>query len=237
MQALTDMHCHLLPYVDDGAENLQQAVHLLNLQVEQNVSTVFLTPHYRKGMFETADDKIEAQYNRLLELTQKSNLPLTLYLGREYYIGKSFLEKLAQGNVFPLGNSKHILIEFSTRPQEKEVLLKYVNAILSTGYTPLIAHVERYPITKNEPEILNELHELGAKLQMNAEVFLGNGGFWHKRYCMQLIKKYPIDFIASDSHDINMRTPNLGDCANYLKKKLPNALWQKIFIENPKILL
>ncbi len=235
MLGLTDVHCHILPYVDDGAENLEEAKQLLYAQINQGVSTIYCTPHLRYKMFETPQDKVDLQFLRLCEVASSIPDAPKLYLSREYHCDKGLLELLHNGKVKPMGNSNFILIEFSNK-HDKSDIYRYLKEVKVAGLNPIIAHIERYDCFLNEPDFAKKLYEEGYSLQINAEAVLGKAGLKRKFYCMNQLKRGTISFIASDSHHIDWRAPNIGECATYLKRKLSDKQWHNIFIENPKIL-
>ena len=82
---MVDIHCHLLPYVDDGAEDLDEAVELLEEQHKQGVTTICFTPHLRTDMFESPDEKIIRQFERLDRIQRENGFGMSLYLSREYH--------------------------------------------------------------------------------------------------------------------------------------------------------
>ncbi len=238
-QGLVDLHTHLLPYVDDGAQTLAEAQALLAAQAAQGVGTICLTPHWRAGMFETPAEKINQQYARLTAYVASMPQPIALRLGREYYCDTAFLKLLAAGQVQPIQGTNSVLIEFSPTRHTAEHLCASVCALRDAGFTPIVAHVERYKPVRDNPHLLQQLTALGAYCQMNAEGVLGKMGLREKWFCLRLLRQQSehIALIASDSHRTVGRTPNLGDCAAYLQKKLPPAQWQALFVENPKKLL
>jgi len=245
---LTDVHSHLLPYVDDGARNLQEALDLLQVCRDQGVRTIYLTPHWRKGMFETSDEDVQRQFARLLKVAL-SGVP-ELFLGREYY-GSSLLplldnqtvsekasvteNELPAASLLTLGESRYLLVECSGSSREEE-LLGIVKKICSADYVPLLAHAERYKAIQKEPELACRLHAAGAKIQVNAESVLGQEGIGQKRLCKQLLKQGSVFLLGSDAHRMDVRCPNLAQAAVYLRKKLSVPEWNTLFFENPSSL-
>lgn len=236
MNSLTDLHCHILPYVDDGAENLEEALEMLYLQAEQNVSCVVLTPHCRTKLFETDEEAIEKQFQRLCKVaSRRKNLP-NLLLGREYFCDNIMMMNAAGHPLRTLGGSRTILIEFSGR-HSYDIVYKRTEKLLTYGYRPLIAHVERYPWTHEDMERLLELSKLGACIQVNAGSILGKQGWKQKRFCLELMRKDLVDIIASDAHRIEWRSPDLGDCRNYVIRKMGQSYARRIFEIYPRKIL
>ena len=141
MIGIADIHCHILPYVDDGAQEKEESRKLLKMQFEQGVRTVCCTPHLRKGMFETPDEEIFEQFERFRERAGALRKRMRFYLSREYFCDSSFISRLERDEVIPLGDSRFLLTEMSSQYSEEQIF-DYVKIILKNGYRPLIAHVE-----------------------------------------------------------------------------------------------
>lgn len=97
MQGLIDMHCHIVPGVDDGARDLYDAAKILQLEYRNQVQAVIVTPHYRAGMFETPQREIERQFQRIDEMTRRSRSGMRVYLGCEYHTNAHMVEDLKKG--------------------------------------------------------------------------------------------------------------------------------------------
>lgn len=230
-----DIHCHILPYVDDGAEQKEESLVLLKSQFEQGVRVVCCTPHLRKGMFETPDEVIYEQFQKLKERARIFRGKMHLYLSREYYCDSSFIRRIEAGNVITMGNGKYLLTEFSSRYSEKE-LYEYIRLIRKCGYRPLIAHVERYPEVKNLKSVEKMIH-LGAKIQVNAGSLLGREGIKQALWARKLIKNHLVHVVASDAHDTESRPPELAKTAAYLKKIVGETETRNLLYENPITIL
>lgn len=224
---MIDLHCHLLPYVDDGAHDLDEAKALLQIEAEQGVKRICLTPHLREGMFETPDETIQKQFERLLPTAK--TLGLELSLSREYHFDRLFLEKLREGSILPIGD-RVILTEFSAM-HSGEQMLGAVNMIKAFGYTPLIAHAERYPAT--DIRLVKELRDKGALIQLNADAVLGEDGRYLKRLAWNLLKEGLTDLIASDAHSREERPPRLRECRQRLAKKLGEEQAERLLTVKP----
>lgn len=234
MTQLADIHCHLLPYVDDGAATMDTAIALLREEAAQGVDTVCMTPHLRQGMFETPDEELFRQFYRLREVAQE--LSITLCLGREYHLDGLFLRKLDEGNVLPLGLGKTILLEFSSWHSFEQMRLA-VQRLRGCGYNTLIAHVERCPALHREPDRCEILRQMGVSLQCNAGSILGREGLWAKRFCHGLLKRQLVSVVASDAHDLTRRVPELGVCADYLSRKYGEAYATSLVSQTPRQIL
>lgn len=228
---MTDLHCHLLPYVDDGAHDLEEAERLLAMEAAQGVTDICLTPHLRKGMFETPDDVIRKQYERLKPIAEEKGI--RLYLSREYHWDGLTYEGLQAHEMLPIGENV-ILTEFSSEHSAGQ-MISAVKEIQRYRYIPLIAHVERYPAA--DIEVITELRGAGALIQVNADAVLGLEGRYAKKLTWALIKSGLADVIASDAHDTYDRPPRLKECFTRIAKKLGEETANRMMRETPARLL
>lgn len=232
---IIDIHCHILPYVDDGAANLEEALELLRRQAHQGVTEVCLTPHLRHKMFESSDEKIREKFNQLQDAVWDQNIPLKLHLSREYYYDDHFKKALEENNVLPMGGDI-LLTEFSYS-SDAQALHTAAEEILNAGYIPLFAHVERYKAFQDDPGCGKPLMEMGVLLQMNADSIIGLEGRKTKLLAQRLLKENCIHVLASDAHDLENRTSNLKKCADYLEKKIGRACTHRLMYGNPLAIL
>lgn len=234
MKPMTDLHCHILPFVDDGATTRETALELLELERKQGVSHICLTPHLRDGMFETPDEEIQRQFRLLQEAAR--DLSLELFLSREYHCDGLFWEKLESNALLTMGEGNTILLEFSGR-HPFSYLQNAVQHLRRKGYLVLIAHVERYPVLRENPTRAEILRNMGAMLQCNASAILGREGFRAKRFCHTLLKQHLVSVVASDTHDLSLRRPELGPCRDYLVRKFGRDYGEALVSDHPFALL
>lgn len=229
---MADIHCHILPYVDDGAEHLAETEQILIEQAKQGVRLVCATPHLRPGMFETPDAEIFRQFNRARDFVQKQKLPIHLCLSREYYCNTQFLKRLQQGNVLPMGGGKYLLVEFSRRSSFKSIC-DILWTIISAGYRPLVAHVERYPAFQENIDQFPYLIKMGVAIQINAGGVLGREGHLQKQFCWKLMNQDLVHVVASDAHGPVHRPVELEPCAQKIESRMGPSYAQLVLWENP----
>lgn len=232
MTDLADIHCHVLPYVDDGAEHVQEMEALFLAQAAQGVRLVCATPHLRHGMFTSSDEEIKRQFERAQRFISAQKLPVTLCLGREYYCDEHFLARLKAGRVMPMGKGNTLLVEFSGR-HTMDVICERLQCVIAAGYRPLAAHVERYPAVQWDAGRVRRIRGLGALIQVNAGSILGREGLRQKLFCNELIKQDLVDVVASDAHGPDYRPVELGLCARKLENKFGEACVKKVLWDDP----
>lgn len=234
MKNLFDIHCHIIPQVDDGAKSMDMALKMLEMEYEDGVRSIILTPHFRREMFETPQEKIEQQFMLLKERAyEKFGKNLKLYLGCEFHANMSMVETLLNRERPTMAGSDYVLTEFSYQV-EFPFVKERIYELVSHGFIPIIAHVERYPRIRKDFSQLEELKETGAYLQVNAESIIGQEGFGVKRFCRKLMKEDMLDFVGTDCHRTDKRIPNLGSCAEYMEKKMGQEYTKRILVRNPQ---
>lgn len=173
MRDLYDIHCHILPGVDDGAKDMDMALSMIEKEIDAGVETIILTPHFRKEMFEPDMEDIWNAYDELLYETRYKNI--RLYLGCEFHANMEMVETLDNDLRPTLADSRYVLTEFahnSTRAFMKE----RADALLMSGYRPIIAHIERYRATRKDFDLIEDLIEMGCEVQVNADAIIGRDG-------------------------------------------------------------
>ncbi|OUO78025.1 capsular biosynthesis protein [Blautia sp. An249] len=236
MTGLTDVHCHLLPHVDDGSKSLEETMEMLKLEYENGVRTIIATPHYRRGMFETPQEEIIRQFHRVKECMHRQNLQMELYLGCELHICTEMVSLLKEKKVSSMADSRYVLTEFPYYIHQ-ESMQKSLYELIRFGYAPILAHVERYECVQKDLDFLEDLVSMGARIQVNAGSIMGESGRAAKRFCKKLMRADLLDFIGTDGHGSKYRKPLMGACAAYVEKKEGSAYARRIFWENPRKLL
>ena len=202
---MVDIHSHILPFVDDGSDSLSASISLIKEEIKNGVEKIILTPHNKSGQYNAPIEKIEESFSLLKTEVQKENLKIDLYLGQEIYVNDEIYEKLKSNKVLTINNTKCILIEFNYFVETD--IQSYVHNAILLGYTPIIAHIERY--TYLDWNLIYDLKMLGALIQVNATCIAGLFGRKIKKNALKAIKADLIDFVASDIHK---------DRLSYMKK-------------------
>ncbi|HKL61635.1 MAG TPA: CpsB/CapC family capsule biosynthesis tyrosine phosphatase [Acholeplasma sp.] len=224
--SMTDIHCHILPNVDDGANSLETAISMIKKQILDGVTTIVLTPHVRSFRKEK-QALIDSQYQLLKTEVEKQKLAVKLILGKEIYYNNDTVEHVS---LMAFENTNYTLVEFSTvleTPIEEAAF-----NIKTLKLIPIIAHIERYEYLKKHDYL--EIKKSGAVIQVNSSAILGLDGRKRKQAARYLLKKELVDVVSSDSHNMDTRKPNLLEAYTYVSKKYSKTYADKIFKENPE---
>ena len=137
---MIDVHTHILPLVDDGSFDVNHSISMLKECVNQGITDVILTPHYRK-MYKKTPEEIKVEFENFKDLV-KDKLPINLYLGQEFYIDNNYKTNIKNGRALAINGTKYLLIEFEYINDVEMADIVYEVKML--GYIPIIAHFERY---------------------------------------------------------------------------------------------
>lgn len=201
------------------------------MEAAQGVTAVCLTPHLRADMFETPDEAIRRQYDRLRSFAE--GVGLRLYLSREYHYDRLFRRRLREGELLPIGGSV-LLVEFAYDHSAAQMLAA-AEEVRGFGFIPLIAHVERYSAAA--PSTVAALRAAGAMIQVNADAALGGEGRGARRLAWELLRAKLVDVVASDAHSVYERPPRMNACRALLTKKLGAEHARMLTQQNPAELL
>ena len=195
---MKEMHCHILPTIDDGSKSLEMSYEILKCAKEVGIKDIILTPHYvEMSKYVSNRENNLKILNELKEFTKE--MDINLYLGNEVYINYNILELLKKGEISTLNNSRYMLIELPLNSKfnnTKSVFIELINH----GITPILAHPERYTEYKNDIDFFFELRELGVLMQINYPSLLGYYGSCAKKQAKRLLKANLVSFVGSDTH-------------------------------------
>lgn len=193
-EGFTDWHSHLLPGVDDGIRTMDETLDTLELFEQQGIKKVWLTPHVMEDCPNTPE-RLKTRFDELLQ-EYKGNIELCL--ASENMLDSLFEERLDKNEFLPIGeNGDHLLIETSyvNPPFGMDEMIERV---FSLGYTPVLAHPERYRYM-NEDDYL-KYHQRGLLFQCNFISLVGGYGETARRKVEWLLKNNMIHLTGSDTH-------------------------------------
>lgn len=217
-----DLHSHLIPGIDDGAKDIEQSILLIEELRILGYKKLIITPHV-SDMFPNTSSIILAGFRILKEELIRREIEIEIEVGAEYYADDNFEILLENSDILSFGKEKYLLYELSYFTLHHDIENLIYNIKLK-GYTPILAHPERYFYFHSNFNKYRELKEMGTLFQINLNSINGYYNKDIKRVSNQLIKNSLVDFIGSDTHHM---THIKG-----LKKSLNQALYKKIFKYN-----
>ncbi|MDM5314901.1 tyrosine protein phosphatase [Fictibacillus sp. b24] len=216
---MIDIHSHILPGIDDGAQTLEEAIAMADAAVKEGITHLYATPHHRNGRYENDRCSILHEVDFFNgELTER-NIPLQIIPGQEVRIYKEIIKDLDRGIFTPLNNElKYLLIELpsnSVPTYAAEILFE----LSLRNYQPIIVHPERNSEIIENPDLLYDLVVTGALTQVTASSVVGNFGKKILQFSHDLIKANMAHFIASDAHNTNSRGFHLSGAYEMIQKQ------------------
>ena len=223
----TDIHSHLIPGIDDGAQNMDESIAMLAKFESLGYKKVVTTPHIMSDYFKNDSNTILDGLSRLNEVKDKLNLKIEVDAAAEYYYDETLLERLNNNEKLLTFGDNYVLFEFSfhTEPPEPE---KLFFELLTKGYKPVLAHFERYLFLKGNIDRVFKWREKGVNIQLNLNSLTGHYGPQIKEQARALIDAEQVDFVGTDCHRMdhllllekNLKLPYLHKLALFpLKNK------------------
>lgn len=231
---IIDIHCHLLPDVDDGSKNMEDTVKALRMAARQGVTKIIMTPHYFPGSTLTAQ--------RVLDLTKEvqrtaseNGIEIEMFSGMEFLYFSELASLLEKGEVLTLAGSRYVLVEF-----QEDVPYQYIerglDSIRDSGFIPILAHYERYnTLTTNNR--VKKLKEKGFLLQMNYDTIQREYNLFKRNPFHQDIKNGYVDFFGSDCHGSKFRKYFLDPSVNWLEANVDSEQLRNLTRNNPMMIL
>ena len=227
-----DIHCHIMPGVDDGSPDTETSLRMLKIAADNKITKVILTPHHKPMHHNVSPKHNEAYRQKLGELALSKGIDIELYSGNEIYYSDETQADLENGLICPMAGSDYVLVEFHpTNPYK--AIHNALYQVQGAGFIPIVAHVERYSDVVSHPAYVEDMIAQGCYIQVNANSVMGKYGFGIGHFTRKLIKNGLVHFVATDAHDTDRRAPQLLDCRRYVERKFGAGTADKLFYDNP----
>ncbi len=195
----TDIHCHVVPGVDDGSPDAATSGMLLERMHGLGIMRVFTSPHVTQDTFENTPETLAGPLGELHNEIQRRKIPIKLYLHAEYRLDEFFIQQKNAGNLTPLpGNLLLVENSFAQEPYNLDNVLFDLRL---SDYTPILAHPERYKYySESHRERYRQLHDSGVLFQINLLSLAGRYGRAERSMALELLESGMADFIGTDIH-------------------------------------
>ena len=191
-----DMHSHVLPGIDDGAQNPQESVYLIRKMMDAGITKIIATPHIMADYYRNTAETINGALEILKAELAAQNIDITVEAAAEHYFDETFEDRINNNKLMIIGKN-YVLFEFSFISLPPNVF-PAVQRMLELGYKPILAHPERYSYL--DLEQLNTFRSWGCNLQLNTISLTGYYGKTAQKMAEALVDHHMVDFISSDMH-------------------------------------
>jgi len=227
-----DIHCHLLPGIDDGSTDWDTTLAMAQMAVEDGTETIIVTPHQLGNFAHNRGDDIRRRTEELQQVLEQHRIPLQVLPGGDVRIEDGMIEQLANGTVLSLGDLRtHVLLEL---PHELYFPMEgLLSALELQGMTGILSHPERNRGLLRESNLLPNLVQNGCLMQVTAGSLMGTFGSQSQQLAEWMITQGLVHFVATDAHGIKSRRPLMQRAFERVQELAGKATARRVCIQNP----
>lgn len=215
---MIDLHTHILPYIDDGARNIEEAYQMTECLLRQKVTQAVCTPHFDPARI-SLEEFIEKR-NKAMKLLEHS--PIELITGSETMLHEYLFHYMDIRDIC-ISNTKYLLLELPIYKSWDIKGLQLIEKLINYyDIVPIIAHVERYQSIKIKDKVIKRLRDLGCFIQINTSSIVDKKS---RGLSMRYMKKNYIDVLGSDCHNMNLRPPVIKEAYEIVIKNIGEKYW------------
>lgn len=206
---MIDLHCHILPGIDDGASDLGVSLDIARASVADGVSVVACTPHILPGVYQNSGPQIRRAVTQLQEALDLESIPLRLVTGADNHMVAGFADGIQSGHLLSLADSRYVLVEpphHVAPPRLEDFFFK----LLVAGYVPVLTHPERLSWIKAHYAVIQRLAQAGVWMQITAGSLTGSFGRTALYWAQRMLDDRCVHILATDAHDLRRRPPILS---------------------------
>lgn len=232
---MIDLHAHILPEMDDGAEDMSEALEMAELAFESGVNTLVATPHSNQmGRFENfCTEELKKAYKDFCRVLEKEKIPLEILPGMEIFASGEMKDRIVQKKLIGLNRTDYYLIEFPF-DVDPYWIGDCLEDVLELNKRPLIAHPERYFCVQDYPELVYEWMQMGCLTQVNKGSVFGRFGRREAHLAQILLNNDLVTCVASDAHRPYARTTYMKDIQEYLEDRFGYEHAYRLLSRNPE---
>lgn len=234
---MIDLHCHILPALDDGPGTMEGALGMCRALVEDGVKSVVATPHMLTDFYDVTCEQVREGVESLQKEVAEQGLPLEILPGADVLITSDLCDRLRDGSVMTVADGGlYILLEL---PQDvlPGGLAELLFSVQLLGVTPIITHPERNLEVQQDPSALRPLVEAGNLVQITAASIEGKFGRGVQNCSEELLRRRLAHVVASDAHSHRKRAPGLSRARAMVRDLLSGEEADEIFLKAPSMIV
>lgn len=227
---MVDIHCHILPGIDDGPQDIEESIEMANIASLDGITTIVATPHIYETP--TPEGSIRERVHLLNSRLTEQNIPVKILYGADV----SAMLDVGLLQAYTIHQTRYILIEFphAFLPHNSRDI---VFRMRMKGYRPIMTHPERNMSVINDPRLLFDLLDTGVLVQVTADSLTGTFGVDIQECACYFLKRGAVDFIATDAHSSNYRRPVLSKAVEVAGRIIGKDRALDLVTVNPEMML
>ena len=234
---MIDMHSHILPGLDDGAADWDQALAMARVAVEDGIAEMVCTPHWVLGKYENDREAVLLRFAEFEGRLAAEKIPLKVHMGMELRIDTSIPDRLKAGRLLTLNNgSGYILLELPDETMPENIHEFFWNLQIN-GYRPILSHVERNPYFRKNPHRLLHWVENGIFMQITAASLLEEFAEEIREFALFLVEHRPVHMLVTDTHSLRMRKPQLSGARRVIENLVGPETATRMVCDTPQRIL
>jgi protein-tyrosine phosphatase len=214
-----DLHCHLLPGLDDGATDLTMSLEMARIAVSDGITVAACTPHILPGVYNNSGPEIRVAVERLQLALADAGIPLRIVTGADVHIAPDLIDGLRGGRILALGDSRYLLVEpphHVVPPRIDDCLFN----LMAAGYAPILTHPERLSWVETHYRTIQRLAQAGVYLQLTAGSLTGRFGRRVRYWSERMLDEGLVHFLATDAHRTTGRAPLMAEAREVVSQRV-----------------
>lgn len=233
---MIDLHSHILPGMDDGAPTLGTALEMARIAAADGTTHLACTPHIMLGVYDNHAEGIERAVAALSACLVEAGLALELAVGADVHACPDIGERLCAGGMPTINRSRFFLLELP-RDICPPGMPRLVRRVVARGCVPIVTHPERLAWIEERYDVISQLAEAGALMQLTAASITGGFGSRARYWAERMLDEARVDLVASDAHDARRRPPGLSRAREHISTRCGAAFARRLTEDVPKAIL
>jgi protein-tyrosine phosphatase len=216
---MIDLHCHLLPGIDDGAKHLEMSLMMARMASSDGISTIACTPHILPGVYHNTGPAIRAAVAQLRESISEADIPVTLVTGADVHVVPDLGVQLREGKALTLNDTRYFLLEppHHLLPPRLEDL---IFGLQTVGYVPILTHPERLSWIEDHYDLIQRFAYNSVLMQITAGSLMGQFGRRPRYWAERMLDEGLCHLLATDAHNIDRRVPRMSEAHALVAQRL-----------------
>ena len=233
---MIDLHCHILPGIDDGAKSLENSLEMARIAVADGITIAACTPHILPGVYNNSGPNIKAAVAQLSAALIRADLPLRLVTGADVHVAPDLGAQLRDGRALTINDSRYFLLEPPHHVLPPR-LTDHIFGLQAAGFQPILTHPERLTWIEGHYRLIKQFVYNGVLIQLTAGSLVGRFGRRPQYWADRILDEGLCHVLASDAHNTEQRAPRMSDAREMVARKLGEEEATNLVLTRPQAIL